>query len=446
MSGRVAELNQLTKLYEENGNQIAFLYGRDHMGKMDTIREFCKGKKHFFYDAREASSLEQKRMMSHELQEKLDIKFPIDEYDQIFNRIKSGDPSKFVLVIHHVDRILRKSDELMVSLRKLLNRQLYPGPVMVLLCTSSVAWAQKDFKEEVDLRLKCEEINFLELVRMFPDASVRQSVEIYGILGGVPGYLERWNKQDTIRTNVCNNILSSTGFLYHEAERFIGSELRELSVYSTILGALAKGIEKLNDLYHDTGFSRAKISVYMKNLMAFDVIEKITSIETGGWDNAKKGIYRIKNTFVSFWFRFVYPHLSDLSLLKPEDFYDTYIEKDLQTYLNQTFVKVCMEYLELTGKMNQLPIRIQKMGTWEGKKGTIDIVAQNAVRESVVAICNWSEPEVTGIMYLEMEKNLELAKLSPKLKFVFTAGRFGPDLQRMAGRDNTIKLIDMNRL
>ena len=96
------------------------------------------------------------------------------------------------------------------------------------------------------------------------------------------------------------------GYLFAEAERYIGSELRELSVYDTILASIASGHEKLNDLFLDTGYSRAKISVYMKNLAAFDVIEKVVSFETGGWDHAKKGVYHIQS-FCEFLVYFYLP-------------------------------------------------------------------------------------------------------------------------------------------
>lgn len=76
----------------------------------------------------------------------------------------------------------------------------------------------------------------------------------------------------------------------------------ELSAYSTILAAIARGENKLNDIFHATGFSRAKISVYLKNLANFNIVEKVVSFETGGWENAKKGVYQIKDTFVNFWF------------------------------------------------------------------------------------------------------------------------------------------------
>ena len=68
----------------------------------------------------------------------------------------------------------------------------------------------------------------------------------------------------------------------------------------------------------------------MKNLAHFDIVEKLVSFETGGWENTKKGVYQIKDTFVNFWFKFVYPNLSDLYLLSAEQFYDKYIENELK--------------------------------------------------------------------------------------------------------------------
>lgn len=42
------------------------------------------------------------------------------------------------------------------------------------------------------------------------------------------------------------------------AEQLIAAELRELSVYETILYYIASGYDKLNELHLKTGYSRAK--------------------------------------------------------------------------------------------------------------------------------------------------------------------------------------------
>ena len=236
------------------------------------------------------------------------------------------------------------------------------------------------------------------------------------------------------------------GPLHHEAEDFIGSELRELSVYDTILSSIARGNEKLNDLHQDTGYSRAKISVYMKNLAAFDVIEKVVSFDTGGWSNAKKGVYRIKNHFIAFWFRFVYPHLSDLYMMEPKEFYQAYIARDLDDYLRRYFVDVCHEYLSLLNMMGKLPIHVQSMGTWIGKTGTIDVVGEDDVRNHIVGVCNWERPTITYEQYEKLQEDMALARIKATTIYLFSAKSFDPRLVKLASEDESVILVDMKEL
>ncbi|RGI50078.1 MULTISPECIES: ATP-binding protein [unclassified Roseburia] len=450
---QTSELKKLEEVYGQSGNQIVLLYGRDNCQKEQLIKEFCKEKKFFYYRARQASEREQVLQMGQEVETKYGIRLTRYSYDEFFNRIKSGDPTKLVVVIDEFQYIARKDVGFMNSILKLKAKKLYPGPVMIILTSSSLVWVEEDCREKygeylkkVDAAIRMEDATFLDVVRHFPEYGTSQAVQVYGIIGGVPGYLTRWNSKKSIKENVCRHILSPDGFLFHEAENYISIELRELSVYNTILAALASGNNKLNDLFLKTGFSRAKISVYMKNLMAFDVVEKVVSFDTGGWENTKKGVYRIANTYVNFWFRFVYPHLSDLYMMAPEEFYDTYIEKDLDDYMNRYFVKVCREYLTLLNRIGKLPIDIHRIGTWVGKKGNIDIVAQNSVRESIVGICNWSEPYMTRLSGEALLDNLKQAKISAKYLYMFSAQEFAEDLKQMAEEDKRFVLIDMKEL
>ena len=226
----------------------------------------------------------------------------------------------------------------------------------------------------------------------------------------------------------------------------ISAELRELSVYNTILSAIAQGYNKLNDLYLKTGYSRAKISVYMKNLSHFDIVEKVQSFQTGGWENAKKGVYQIKDTFINFWFKFVFPHMSDLYLLKPYEFYDRYIAPELGTYLKRYFRNVCMEYMMLLNQMGRMPFPVHKIGTWVGKTGNIDIIAQSTDRRNIVGLCNWDQPQLTSQMCEELYQNMEKAKIRSEHIFLFSATRFEPMLAEHAKTDDRFELIDMNEL
>ena len=449
-----SELKKLEDLYAESGNQLVVLYGPMNCEKEALIRAFIGEKKHFYYRARKASAKEQLSMMGEEVSKKFDVRLQKYTYDEYFNRVKSGNPTKLVVVIDEFEQIAKKDPEFMESILKLKNRRLYPGPVMIILASSSIVWAEQDMDtvigediaKKIDARIKIPNLNFLEVVRVFPEFSVSETIKVYGVLGGVPGYLKHWNTKKSFKQNVCDLILSENGYFFKMAEELVSSELRELSVYNTILMAIAKGENKLNDLFHYTGYSRPKISVYMKNLSHFDIIEKVVSFETGGWDNAKKGVYRIKDTYINFYYRFVYPHLSDLYMMSPEEFYDTYIESELDEYLNRYFINVCMEYLSLLNQIRRLPLVVSKMGTWVGKTGNIDIIAQSSDRQNIVGTCNWEKTELTMDMCRELFDSMKKAKITSKHIYLFSAKAFAPDVIEMAKADSRFELIDMNEL
>ena len=449
-----SELKKLEDYYAESGNQLVVLYGPMNSGKEALIRSFIETKKHFYYRARKASAKEQLSMMGQEVAQKFDVRIQKETYDEYFNRVKSGNPTKLVVVIDEFEHIVKKDPNFMESILKLKNRRLYPGPVMIILASSSIVWAEQDMPSvigeeavgKIDASIKIPNMNFLEVVRAFPEHSVSDTIKIYGVLGGVPGYLKYWRKRKSFKQNICDLILSEDGYFFKMAEELVSSELRELSVYNTILMAIAKGENKLNDLYHYTGYSRPKISVYMKNLSQFDIIEKVVSFETGGWDNTKKGVYRIKDTYINFYYRFVYPHLSDLYMMSPEDFYDTYIEKELDDYLNRYFINVCMEYLSLLNQIRRLPLVVTKMGTWVGKTGNIDIIAQSADRQNIVGICNWEKEEFTLNMCKDLFDSMTKAKINSKHIYLFSATSFSNDVVELAKLDKRFELVDMKEL
>ena len=166
--------------------------------------------------------------------------------------------------------------------------------------------------------------------------------------------------------------------MYNKAENIIGASLRELSVYDTILACIAGGCDKLNDLYLKTGFSRAKISVYMKNLAASDIIEKAVSFETGGWENAKKGVYRIRDNYVNFWFRFIYKYRSAVEIGNMEYLYKV-VERDYDTYSGIILEKYFRQLFAESNEYSDI------QGYWDNKgENEIDLIAVNDMEKRIV--------------------------------------------------------------
>ena len=134
-------------------------------------------------------------------------------------------------------------------------------------------------------------------------------------------------------------------------------------------------MNKLNDLHTHTGYSRAKISVYIKNLMELGFVTKEFSVDTEGRNNTQKGIYDICINYVDFTYKYLFPYKDELNDISKAEFYDRHIKPNMKSYTAKFFPLVCKEYIESRNAYGNLPIRVSKMGRWIGKLGTIDFVA-----------------------------------------------------------------------
>ena len=105
-----------------------------------------------------------------------------------------------------------------------------------------------------------------------------------------------------------------------------------------------------------------------------------------------------------------------------------------------------MEYLYLLNQLGRVPFPIHKMGTWVGKTGNIDIIAQSSDRRNIVCLCNWDKPQLTMQMYEDMYETMQKAKIKSDHFYLFSAKAFEPDLLQRAAEDTRFELIDMNEL
>ncbi len=123
---------------------------------------------------------------------------------------------------------------------------------MVLFVSSAIGWVENDMVSDMgelakymSLPIKLKEFTFVEMVDRFPESTTKDCILIYGILGGVPGYLEYWNPKESVKQNIVRLIVDKKGVLHTEAQRFLKTSLRELPFYSTILSVLAENEPKL---------------------------------------------------------------------------------------------------------------------------------------------------------------------------------------------------------
>lgn len=450
--GRTSELKYLNNYYDREGSQILVVYGQKYIGKTTLVKEFLQDKNGYYYLARPCSEREQLYQWSGQLTRDGYEIDPFPSFHDIFAKITRKSSGKKVLVIDEFQNIVRAGEQFMKALVSFVNSQWNRDEIMVVLCSSSIGWIENSMVTrigeaayELSGFLKVREMPFEEIVQRFPNFRIEECIEAYAILGGFPGLWNRFDDRLTIQQNICRNILDANSFLFEEGERILTDQLREPGVYNTIMASIAAGNRKLNNLHLHTEFSRAKISVYLKNLIELELVEKVFSYDTAGKDNVQKGIYRISHPFVDFYYTYMYPYLSDLNTLSVGEFYNRYIAPDFRRYVSEYFKKVCRQHLNRLNKRDKLPIMADTIGEWVGKDGGLDIIAQDEEGHTLIGLCSWEKP-MAYEDYEDLLTYAKKAKIGADYIYMYTAYRFDERLNLEAKIRPNLKLIQISDL
>lgn len=447
---RTKELNYLKQYYEKNGSQLLVVYGQEYVGKTTLLKEFVKDKPFLYYEARYVSNPEQLKIMASELELSAE-KQNVSSYLDIFHQAGSQETSrKMVVIIDEFHKMIKQGTDGFTDIVSYMKEE-GSRDILFILCSSSIAFVENSLVAKVGRNAlsihgfyKVKEVPFTDVRAAFANYPIEDCIKVYSLFGGVPGLYGHFDKTLSFKENVIHNILEDGSFLREEGRRQVAKELRETAVYHTILSQLADGHFKLNELHANTGFSRAKISVYLKNLMELEFVDKIFSVDTQGRENAQKGIYQIKNHYIHFWFAFIWKNLSRLQMMDAEAFYDKFIEPYLPEFCTTYYSKICTEYMELKNQQNLLPVHYTKSGRWVGKTGNIDMLAMDDNDHKIACFCHYGNKLMNCEDYEGDLLQLAQAKVKADFIYLFTNSGFDENMLAKANSDKQIVLIDKN--
>lgn len=423
--GRGEELQLLERHYESEGSQILVVYGAKGVGKTRLLREFAEGRKSVYYAARACSGREQCFQWARELRESGLAVSEYPEYSDLLAAVLPETTEKQLLILDEFQYLVKGEREFFGELVKFLDYRRLSRPVMIVLVSSASGWVENHLVSRIggnatyiSVFLKVRELPIGEMRTLFPGFSAGDAIQNYAVLGGLPGLWKSFDETLSAEENLIRHILSKESRLYGEMRAYLTEELREPAVYSTILGAIAGGSAKLNDIYLHTGFSRAKISVYLKNLMELDLVEKVYA-----------GIYRIKNPYVRFYFRFLFPNLSLLEELSPEEFYAKKVAGEFPSYIDTAYGQICRQVCE-----EELPDGVSAT-EWVGKGAHLDIVAVDGENRRLAALCVYDRI-LDDKDYKRLLSYAKKAGVQVDRACLFSEAGFSKDLCRKAAKGN----------
>lgn len=378
MIGRENELDQLEQLYHSDSFEFLVMYGRRRVGKTTILQDFAGRHPTAFYSAQEKNDSLNLQDFSRTVQQHFDHRFiaPFQTWKSAFSYVTGRvGKEKTVIIVDEFPFMAGPNPSIKSMLQHEIDHHWKNQNLLLILCGSSVSFMVNDIMGyesplygRTTSSMEVKPFDYLDSARFFPGYSHEEKLTAYGILGGVPRYLNAFSAKQSIRENIEKEILKNGAFLNDEPMMLLRMELREPHIYNSILEAIARGYNKLTEIADCIHEDKSKCSKYMLTLITIRLVEKrVPCTEPAG---SKKTIYVLTDHFYRFWYCFLFTNKSYYEMLGEKDA-AAEIVGELPGFMGPAFEEICRQYLIRQAKRRKLPFVPAQIGKWWGNNPSI---------------------------------------------------------------------------
>ena len=460
MIGRMKEMNQLESMYSSNRFEFMVMYGRRRIGKTTILQEFSKRHKTIFFSAQEKNDALNLQDFSRLIQEYFDGSFIANfaNWEDALNYIsRKVQDHRTVLIIDEFPFLAETNPSIKSILQHRIDHDWKERNIFLILCGSSVSFMLNDvmgYKSPLYGRstgsMEVLPFDYLESAEFFPDYSEEDRIIAYGILGGVPRYLNAFDSKRSLRENIISEILTEGAFLNDEPQTLLRMELREPAVYNSILEAVANGCNRVVEIADRIHEEKSKCSKYILTLQTLRLLEK--HVPCGEPESSKKGIYVITDNFYRFWYRYVFSNKSSYEMLGIDKAADE-IMGEISDYMGPVFEDICRQYLIRQAKTGKLPFVPYVIDKWWGNNPVIkaqddvDLLALDKKKEKGIFVeCKFRNRPMAMEEYDDLVTATEAFPSVKEKKLIFISrGGFTEAVKRRAEEED-VDLVGVKEL
>ncbi len=465
---RIEEMKILEDARSAKGTSLFILYGRRRMGKTELISKFIGDRGVYFLATTEGDGENIRSfnvIISKFLGDDSILKVSFDDWHSFFSVLASSSSfqakarrSKIIIAIDEFPYLIESNRAIPSVFQKIYDTILSKVNVMLILSGSSISIMENEvlsYKSPLYGRrtgqLKLKPLKFRHLAE-FVDYEIEDLCNTYFVFGGVPEYLLKLDPDLEFWENISRNMLSKGAALYEEAEFLLRTEFREPRNYMLILKTISYGNHTLGEICGYSGLDKSMVSKYLDVLMSLGLITAEKPF--GATEKFKRRLYWISDQYLKFWFRYVFPHKSEIESSHTEEVLDSLID-DFHSFAGEQFEKLMTELI-VEGILGR---SFGTVSRWWGRNGTgkkgrdieeIDIVAYSETRrELLFAECKWTNSPLSANEVEKLKSKSEaLRNQFPGCRYnyaVFSKSGFRRECKEMGEDTILMDLSDIQR-
>ena len=402
---RHQELAALERMFQSEVAEFFVLYGRRRVGKTELLTQFCKDKRSIYFLASQLKERDHLQQLTetarHLLDDPLLQSLVFDDWETaLIYFAQQAQAERLVLVLDEFQYLCEDNAALPSLIQRFWDLHGKNSKLFLILCGSQVSFMEREVLAERSPlygrrtgQLQLTPLSYRDSGDFFPEYSVKEKLIVYGILGGVPAYLNRFALppdalQKTYEQHIKDELLTPQGYLFDEVNFLLRMELREPRTYASLLQAIAGGATRLNEISQRVGLSPTDVNRYLSVLRELGLVKRETPVTERAPEKSKKGLYKIADNYVKFWFRFVLPNRSLIESGNADLVYQHRIAPNLSDYMGKIFENVCRQYVQRYWE-EKLKVAPRQVGAHWGSAVEIDILTENIDGSHWFAECKW---------------------------------------------------------
>ena len=455
---REDELGFLQKEYSRKGSSLVVLYGRRRVGKTALATEFAKEKCAIYFLASEENEIQNrlvfKNIIAEQTENELLLNAQVDNWDVIFKTwINTASDEKKLMIIDEFQYLGKANNAFPSIFQRIWDTVLKDKNVMVILCGSHIFMMESQtlmYSSPLYGRrtgqIKLKQIPFRYYHEFSPSKSERELIESYAITGGVPKYIELFYESKNIYTAIEENVLAKSSFLYDEPNFLLQREVSEVGSYFSLIKTIAAGNRKLSKISSALELKQTGLTKYLKTLINLDILEREVPITEDHPEKSKKGLYKIKDNFMRFWFKFVYPNLNYIESGRNEIAMKKIRTNLEDTHISYVYEDICIEKMWQLNADNAWDFHFEKVGRWWNNNTEIDIVAIDKENGNIIfGECKYRAGKVGLEVLRELEKKAQQVDWNSSNRkehfVIFSISGFTNDLIEISSTRNDLILM-----
>lgn len=239
------------------------------------------------------------------------------------------------------------------------------------------------------------------------------TIEEYCVWGGVPRYWELREEYPSLKEAIRGMLLGPTTVLYDEPKKLFLDDMKVTVQSESLMAVIAGGANRLSEIAARMGRDATSLSAPLDRLIQMSYIRREIPFGESP-KKSKRGIYRINDAMMDFYYTFIMPNMSSLARGRKNLIMEE-IDSVFNGYVSIHWENLCREavsgnklYGRRWGEASRWWGTVASEGNKKFREMEFDMVAESTDGKALlVGECKWTNPEIASELHRKLIEKAE---------------------------------------